>query len=209
LTSTQSKLGHVITRVLPDANVLFSRTQRDWLFLLRHETGANMFTIGTTVDIVAETVARLRDAYPDAQGQTTARIHDQILSAADERFDDFVIEGNWQGADQGDAHVDAAARSGDVDIILTCDKGWSRLLPEQLDALPYEVMHPDHFFCLVAESHPQCLQRVVLTQTRYWLQRSDDVNLSQRLRRAGCPEFADKVRAHSRRIDVSALIDSP
>lgn len=39
-----------------DANVLFSKTLRDWLFLLRHETQGQMYTVLATEDIIAETV---------------------------------------------------------------------------------------------------------------------------------------------------------
>lgn len=48
----------MVTRVLVDANVLFSRTQRDWLFLLKLKSEGRIFTVSSTVDIIAETVAR-------------------------------------------------------------------------------------------------------------------------------------------------------
>lgn len=34
-----------VQRVFLDANILFSKTLRDWFFMLRMETGGNMFTL--------------------------------------------------------------------------------------------------------------------------------------------------------------------
>lgn len=64
--------------MLVDANVLFSRTLRDWLFLLRNETEGGMFTVYATEDILAETLYRMRRKYPLAPGHLTSRAHDRI-----------------------------------------------------------------------------------------------------------------------------------
>lgn len=106
----------MVTRVLPDANVLYSRTLRDWLFLLKLESGANMFTVATTVDILSETIARPRDANPKVDGKVMADIHDRILASVDERIDSFAIDDTWGGADEGDADVHAAAKEGGINL---------------------------------------------------------------------------------------------
>ena len=52
------KSGVMTGLVLPDANVLFSRTLRDWLFLLAHR--GRLYTVHSTEDILAETMAKYR-----------------------------------------------------------------------------------------------------------------------------------------------------
>lgn len=46
--------------VLPDANVLFNRTLRDWLFLLAHR--GRLYTIHSTEDLLAEPRANIATA---------------------------------------------------------------------------------------------------------------------------------------------------
>lgn len=198
-------LHRVVTRVLPDANVLYSRTLRDWLFLLKLESGGSMFTVSTTVDILAETIARYRDSNPSAAGEQITLIHDRILASVDERIDRYTVDGSWSGTDEEDAHVHAAAKDGGIDTVLTCDKGWENLAPEELDLLPYEAQHPDHFFCLVDTSSPSAVRTVIASQLKYWFDRNGEVDLPARLRAAQCPEFADRVRIHLQTLDCSFL----
>lgn len=195
----------MVTRVLADANVLFSRTLRDWLFLLKLETDGEIFTVATTVDIVAETVARIRDARPALSGGAVTRIHDLIVASVDERIDQYTVDLAWPGADEGDAHVHAAATDGRVDILVTLDRGWSRLTSPERDALHYDVLDPDEFFCLIEESAPAAVGAVVLQQVRHWFKRNGSVDLPGRLRLASCPRFAELVRRHLQRIDPASL----
>ena len=58
--------------VLPDANVLFSRTLRDWLFLL--SSGGELYTVHSTPDILAETLSRYRDRFPHVTGEEVDRL---------------------------------------------------------------------------------------------------------------------------------------
>lgn len=55
-------------RVFVDANVFFSRTLTDWLFLLRFET-EGMFQVHTTEDVFAEVIYRMRKKNPTAPGR--------------------------------------------------------------------------------------------------------------------------------------------
>jgi hypothetical protein len=186
----------MVTRVLVDANVLYSRTLRDWLFLLKLRSEAGMFTIASTVDIVVEAVARYRDSNPIVDGMTIAAMHDGIVSCLDERVDDYTIDGSFPGADQGDAHVHAAAKACGAGIVLTCDTGWDKLTQPQLDALPYEVHDPDYFFCIIDDAAPSIVRQVIEEQIDYWMRKRGEVDLPARLRAATCPEFAERVRRH-------------
>lgn len=98
----------MVTGVLVDANVLYSKTLRDWLFLLKLESDGNMFSVLVTEDVIAETLYRLRRNNPAAPGGLISNIHDRIVANIDERVSDFVVDGSFPGKDQNDAHVHAA-----------------------------------------------------------------------------------------------------
>jgi hypothetical protein len=186
----------MVTRVLVDANVLFSRTLRDWLFLLKLKSEGGMFTVASTVDIISEAMARLRDKNPYAQGRTIAGIHDRIVEFIDERDDDYTVDESFPGADDGDAHVHAAAVACGAGVVLTCDSGWEKLSDRVKDGLPYEVQDPDYFFCLIDEASPSTVLRVIMDQVEYWVRVNGEADLPSRLRAAGCPQFAERVRKH-------------
>lgn len=60
----------------------------------------------------------------------------------------------------------------------------------------YEVVSPDEFFLVVDASAPWLVQQVACDQLAYWYPRTQEVDLPGRLRAAGCPDFAEKVRIH-------------
>lgn len=195
-------------RVLVDANVLFSRTLRDWLLLLKLRSGGGMFTLAGTHDILAETIAKLRDHYPRASGGEIARLHDLITQSLDERIDEFVVDGSFPGGDQGDAHVHAAAVAGGVHVLLTCDRGWLDMDEGVLAALPYEPQHPDSFFCLVDDSSSAIVRAVAAEQRDYFLDKRGQVDLPGQLRAAGCPGFARRIGDHLQSIPVPRRDDA-
>ncbi|MFD7843458.1 hypothetical protein ACFV4K_11060 [Nocardia sp. NPDC059764] len=57
-------VGGRVQRVLVDANILYSRTLRDWLSLLYLRGGHGMFQVFWTEDIMAETLYWLRKNNP-------------------------------------------------------------------------------------------------------------------------------------------------
>lgn len=137
------------TGVLVDANVLFSKTLRDWLFLLRDETKANMFTVYATEDIIAETLYSLRRERPTAPGHMTSRVSELIREQLDDLVRDYEVDGSYPGSDKDDAHVHAAAVAAGADVVLTDDSDFTKLAPEIADQLPYEVHTPDSFLTLI------------------------------------------------------------
>ena len=182
--------------VIVDADVLYSRTLRDWLFLLRNETAGGMFRLYATVDIVAEVVARYRDRNPMVNGRTITGIHDAIVRNLDDRIEEYEIDGSFPGGDEGDAHVHAAAVACRADFLVTNDKGFTNLDSSVLDSLPYEVHTPDSFLVLIDDSMPQAVRNVTEQQLKYWLGTKQDADLPLYLRKADCPDFADRVREH-------------
>ncbi len=182
--------------MLVDANVLFSTTLRDWLFLLRNETEANMFTVYATEDIIAETIYRLRRKRPTAPGHVTSRVSELIREQLDDLVRDYEVDGSHPGSDKDDAHVHAAAVTAGVNIVLTDDSGFTKLAPEVADQLPYEVQTPDSFFTLIDDSSPSKVKAVTDRQLQHFLGRDNEADLPGRLKAAGCPNFAERVRLH-------------
>ena len=183
------------TKVIVDANVLFSRTLRDWLSLL-YLNNDTLFSVYWTEDIVAETIYRLRREHPDWSGARMTRLHDVVRETFEGgRVDDFTPSGSYQGADPGDQHVHEAAVACGAHILLTSDEGFDGPGVDP-DHLPYEVYRPDDFFVLVDDSAPEVVTSATAMQVEYWFRRSGDVNLPQYLRKANCPTFADRVRTH-------------
>lgn len=189
-------------RVLVDANVLFSKTTRDWLFLLRNETGGNMYTVATTEDVIAETLYNFRKRRPDVDGGLITNIRSKIVTSIDELLEDYVVDGSYPGPDPHDAHVHAAAVACQADVLLTCDTGWFDLSEEELSRLPYEPQTPDCFFTLVDDSAPEAVRAVTANQLGYYLSKSPSVDLPEKLRKADCPTFAQRVGKHLQTIPL-------
>lgn len=186
-------------RVLPDANVWYSKTLRDWLLLI-DVTGGPYQTCWTE-DIVAETLYHLRRRHPEWDGAQIADVRDKIARAAEGgRIDDFTVTNAFPGPDRLDRHVDAAARAGGIGIVVTADGGFSA--PGVADLLPYEVLSPDEFFVLVDESSPTVVREVAWCQQGFYVARRGRADLRGALRAAGCPEFGERVAQH---LSASAL----
>lgn len=178
-------------RVFVDANVLFSKTLMDWLFLLHLENPA-MFQLHSTEDVFAEVVANMREKHPTAPGHKTARRAQLMRENMDEVLEDFPPDLAFTGTDPHDYHVHAGAVHGRADFVLTCNA------PQDItttpEAEPYDIVHPDDFFLVVADSNPACLIPVVRDQVAYWSAIPRHRQLDDALARADCPQFADRVR---------------
>ncbi|MDA3806227.1 PIN domain-containing protein [Clavibacter sp. CT19] len=185
-----------IQRVFVDANVIFSRTQRDWLFMLRVET-AGMFQLHTTEDVLAEAFSSLRDSYPDMSGGSITALRKRLIAALDELVPDFDTDVPYTGKDPDDLHVHAAALACHAHVLLTDDDGF-----DPSDEDPYEVFKCDDFFILIDDSAPWMVQRVVQKMNEYWSGKpgGGKGSLAKRLRDADCPQFAARVDRHLRTI---------
>lgn len=183
--------------VLPDSNVLFSRTLRDWLFLLSAEGG--LYTVHSTEDILAEVVAKYRDRHPHISGSQVERLQRHLREHLHSVFSDYRPR-PCEIPDVGDHHVHAAAEDGRMMYLVTGDRGFLDLPEEVTDGFSYEIYSPDDFFCFVDESNPRGVRDVAIQQALYWAQKADGASgggsLVDALRRAGCPNFADRVAVH-------------
>lgn len=184
------------TGVLVDANVLYSRTLRDWLFLLRNETRGGMFTVYATEDVLAETIYSYRRKNPRASGAQIGQLRTRLIQQLDDVVGNYEVDGTFRGNDPQDAHVHAAAVASGAAVLLTCDRGFMELSDRESDELPYEVFTPDSFFELVDDASAEAVIAVTREQLHYWYQQDGEVDLPLRLREADCPNFARRVSQH-------------
>lgn len=191
----------MVAGVVVDANVLHSRTLRDWLLMLRNASDGDLFTVYATEDILAETIASFRRRYPEASGRQVARLRRHLVDQLDELIEDFHVDGSYPGPDAKDAHVHAAAIASEARYLVTDDGGWHELDPEVLDALPYEAHTADSFLILIDDHAPYLVRQVLSQQVRYWLGRDGACDMPSRLRGAACPRFAVRVEQHSAFVD--------
>ncbi|MFD0203833.1 MULTISPECIES: PIN domain-containing protein [Saccharothrix] len=190
------------TRVFVDANVLYSRTLRDWLALLQLRSSGEIYTVYWTEDVLAETIYRLRRNHPEWSGAKITSIRDLIAKTFEGgRVEDFSIDDSYAGGDGDDRHVHAAAVACRADFILTADNGFFSA-DHDADSRPYEAYKPDDFFVLVDDSAPALVQLVTREQTVYWARRGARADLAGQLVSAQCPRFAERVRAYQGKLSL-------
>ncbi|MDO8150109.1 PIN domain-containing protein [Isoptericola sp. b408] len=194
----------MVVRILVDANVLYSRSLRDWLFLLEAGSNHNIFVTCYTEDIRVETLNNLRKDHPDMDGKALTVVSDRIAKSMWERIEDYPAIPDAPIADPYDRHVHAAAVAGGVDKLLTCDGGFLKLPEPVTDGLPYEICTPEELFLLVDDGHPDVVRDVARHQWEYHRKKDPSADLPSYLARAGCPQFAKRVRLHIERFTAVA-----
>ena len=190
-------------RVFVDANVLFSRTLRDWTLMLRLAGPSEMFQLHTTEDVLAETIRSLRRRFPMMNGRSMGEVRARIVESIDELVVDFDASIAYTGKDPNDRHVHAAAVASQADILLTIDKNLLNM--PNADELPYEAYSPDDFFILVDDSAAKTVERVTDSQRAFWASKKHHSGLVQSLKDANCPQFAERVNGHLR--VLSGVVD--
>ncbi|MBM3715153.1 MAG: PIN domain-containing protein [Actinobacteria bacterium] len=183
-----------VQRVFVDANVLASRVQRDWLFMLASEV--RMFDTYISEDVLAETIRTFRRNNEDADGGQVSRLRAHLTAAADHMVEDFPGAIDFPGTDRHDLHVHAASTACGAHKLLTCDSGFLGMDDVLKDELAYEPWHPDDFFMLINASAPLSVRAVVDDQRRYWAGKGGVPQLAEKLQLAQCPQFASEVRGH-------------
>jgi hypothetical protein len=188
-------MSSAVTIVLLDANILYSRTLRDWIALLQAEA-PGLFNVTWTEDIMVETLYHLRKKHPLWSEQQVGGIRRNLEKAfTGGQITGYQIDAALEYPDIGDAHVHAAAVHGAVDIVVTQN---GKDLPYSPD-LSYEIYQPDDFL----------IRAVTEEQLRHYHRKSsaaDGVDLPLRLKKAGAPMFAARVREHLQHVDMSILI---
>ncbi len=191
-----------VQRVFLDANILFSKTLRDWFFMLRMETGGNMFTLITSEDALVEAQYSFRKRNPEVSGRAVTSIRKKTAEFCDDVIEDYPGKASGPFLDRYDLHIHSAALASGCHMLITQDKGFLDLPEEQKDELAYEILSPDEFLILLDDSASQFVSSVAKKQSTYWVKnRSENktpggVRLETALRKSGCPSFATRVRHH-------------
>lgn len=189
-------------RVLVDADVLFSRTLRDWVLMLSSAVDARSpFVVCWTEDILAEAVARLRDHRPDLPSGVLETISDRLHEIwCSSQIRGFDAQGeSFVGRDEGDLHVHSAAVHGRVDLVVTGDRAGLRPgngCQDSLDLLLYEILTPDEFLVLVDQQAGAVVRDCAREQLKHFTACRTAVDLPGSLVKAGAPCFAQRVRRH-------------
>lgn len=86
--------------VLVDANVLVSRTLRDWLLQLCLVTNGDMFEVKWTEDIMAEVIHTIRRRNPDIHGGSISNLRQKIERILPHgKVTQYQVRGSYQGTD--------------------------------------------------------------------------------------------------------------
>lgn len=198
-------MSSAVTIVLLDANILYSRTLRDWIALLQIEA-PSVFSVAWTEDIMVETLYHLRKKHPLWSEKQVGGMRRNLEKAfTGGQITDYQVDPATKYPDVGDAHVHAAAVHGAVDIVVTAN---GKDFPAT-DDLNYEIYPPDDFLILVDDAAPKAVRAVTEQQLRHYHQRSsgnEGVDLPLRLKNAKAPMFAARVREHLQHVDTSILV---
>lgn len=191
-----------VQRVFLDANILFSKTLQDWLFMLRIETGGNMFTLITSEDALVEAQHSFRKRKPEVSGSEVSNIRKKTVEFCDDVIEDYPGKTSGPFQDRYDLHIHSAALAAGCHMLITQDKGFLNLPEEHKDELAYEILSPDEFLILLDDSASQFVSSVTKQQSAYWVKKRSDgkardaVKLESALRKSDCPKFAERVRKH-------------
>ncbi|MDR0944837.1 MAG: hypothetical protein LBM66_01550 [Bifidobacteriaceae bacterium] len=178
--------------IFVDANVLFSRTLRDWTIMLSLEDGAP-FNLHTSEDVLAEVCYRYRRKRPTAPGRLIAAIRSRIVDSLGGLVTDYTPDPSNRPTDLNDLHVHAAACVCAADFVLTDDRAFETWALAPGSDTPYQPIRPDLFFMWMLTCFPGIVVSVYGQQLAYWAQREPVPDLPARLRQAGCPRFATQL----------------
>lgn len=189
-----------------DANVLFSRTLRDWICMLALSGSGLNFHLQWSEDVLAEWINSLRNKHPDLSDQAVGGHRAKLESLFPHaRITGYNPRNVPCPPDSGDWHVLAAAVHGKVDYLVTNN---IRDFPEGCVQGKLEVISADEFLCFIHGRNPELLADVSAQMLQHWATWGAVATadaLAEHLRSAGAAEFADIVapRAPAAKVPVT------
>ncbi|MFC5942332.1 PIN domain-containing protein [Micromonospora harpali] len=182
--------------VFLDANVLYSRTLRDWICLLALESA---YDLRYSEDVLAEWMYRLRRKRPELSEHAIGGQRRKFVAA----FPNGMVTGYSPGSvpcppDPDDRHVLAAALHGGVDVLVTNDRQGREAFPPECVRDHLEVQTADEFLDHVADASMDLVWRVLARQLDYYRRTRgtgdyDEAELVAFLRKAGAARFAERL----------------
>lgn len=207
---THVSLARTRSAVSLDTNILYSRTLRDWHWMLMVrsvlQSGLNRIEPRVSEDVLAELLYRIRRANPHLGDVEVGGIRERLLNNQPESV---VVRGYSVVDvpvldDSNDLHVIAAATHARVDYLVTEDSGFHSVA----DEFEFETLSADEMLCLIAERRPELVLRVTQEQFRYWNRRAKESGrgispMDEALRAANAPCFAEEVRKAIKHLAVT------
>ena len=181
-----------------DANILFSRTLRDWICLLCLEGSRSAYDLRWSEDVLAEWIYRARRHKPDITDQALGGVRRNIEQA----FPHALVTGYDLALtpalpDPHDRHVLAAALHAEVDMLVTDDRA---AFPENALKGQLDVYTADEFLVWVADNHTNLLLPVLDRQVAYFRKYAivtggerGENRLIEALQKAGAGAFAERL----------------
>lgn len=194
----------LVDLVFVDANVLYSRTLRDWTLMLGME--CRRFAVISSRDCLVEAIANIREKNPRATGGTINRIHELIARSLHDLITDYP-GGPIDGIpDEKDWHVVRAATAAQAKLLVTANvKHFAPIA----DLLPFDLYSPDDLFDLMWDNDPAAVEEVTKKQIRFWKTEGERYaaegkpapkGLAEALRGAGATGFASTIEQVVRKL---------
>ena len=181
--------------VFLDANVLFSRTLRDWISLLALESDRTAYDLRFSEDVLAEWIYRIRRKKPEYGDQVIDGRRRELVEA----FPGAMVIGYNPGSvlemlDPNDQHVLAAVIHGEVDMLVADDRraGFSAAAEQH----GFDFYLADDFLMWVANNHGALVMPVLERQLKHYNKNSivgggrSAEDLISSLRKAKASSFA-------------------
>lgn len=178
-----------------DANVLFSRTLRDWIALLSLQSERTAYDLRFSEDVLAEWIYKIRLRKPEYGDQVIGGRRRELVDA----FPGAMVVGYNPGSvpetlDPNDRHVVAAVIQGEVDILVANDRkaGFS----EAAERHGFDFYPADDFLMWVAHNHGALVLPVLERQLKHYNKNSivgggrSAEDLIESLRKARASSFA-------------------
>ena len=149
------------------ANVLFSRTLRDWISLLSLESERTAYDLRISEDVLAEWIYRVRRKKPEYSDQVIGGRRRELVEA----FPGAMVVGYNPGSvpatsDPNDRHVVAAVIHGEVDMLVADDRraGFSTAAEQH----GFDFYLADDFLMWVANNHGALVMPVLEGQLKHY-----------------------------------------
>ncbi|MHA7140443.1 MULTISPECIES: PIN domain-containing protein [unclassified Arthrobacter] len=190
------------TLIFLDANILYSRTLRDWFALIALNSGPEGIGLRWSEDVLAEWLYNRRRRNPAASDQDIGLWRKKLTDA----FPEAVIRGYdidptlVEGKDKFDAHVLAAADHGCVDYLVT--NNYEDFFP-YADLFEFETYVADDMLCLIMERRSDAVLAALRMQSQYWGCRDGSKTLVAALVDAGAPNFGTHIQSVLTRMAIS------
>lgn len=154
-------------RAFLDANIITSKTLRDWLFKLSLED-AETLTLISSEKVLAEARRAFQKRNPTAGPEAVAGLFDRIRSVLSHVVDDSdVVSMEIEGISGHDLHVHRAALSTEATHLVTLNL--RDFQPRQ--PIPYRVSDPDHLLIEIYLHSPDAVHAVTASEFQYWAER--------------------------------------